>query len=166
MNYIKKFFCRTCEVKIPKWFLITGIILSFIGLINASYLTFDHFNYNSDSFCPIVVDGYGSCHDVTNSEYAEVFGIPLALLGIFYYAFVFGVLVYLTKKNSNFLFGTLFASTLFGFLFSIILVYIQIGPLGAICPYCMLSALISLILFVLDLVLIIQNSIHHKKMLL
>jgi uncharacterized membrane protein len=158
MDFIKKIFSKSSEIKIPKWFFVTGLILVCIGLINAAYLTYSHYQISYDSFCPVTAEGYGDCHDVTNSEYSVILGVPLAVLGVLYYISVLFVLIILWKKKKECLLWLLSVVTSLGLLFSIWLVYLQLWVLQAICPYCMLSALVSVLLFVLDVVFIFQSK--------
>ena len=158
MNFIKKIFFTKSEIKVPQWFFVTVIILACIGFINASYLTYSHYQASYDSFCPIITEGYGDCHDVTNSEYSVILGIPLAVAGIFYYLVVLVGILILLKKKKKCLLWLFSAVTFLGFVFSVVLVYLQLGILHAICPYCMLSAFLSMVVFVLDGVLILFNK--------
>jgi uncharacterized membrane protein len=137
------------QILLPIWFLLSSLFLSFIGLLNAFYLTIEHLA-NSPVACPVFTP---HCNDVLTSSFAEIWGVPLALLGVLYYLFVLGLVAFLYWKPYGWALCGLFVSTLFGFLFSLILVYIQIWVLHAICFYCMLSAGISIILFGLDIVL-------------
>lgn len=119
-------------------------ILSFIGIVDAAYLTYIHFNLDK-SGC--AVDG--GCNAVLTSKYSEFFGLPTAFYGLLYYLFVFGLIfVYQRSRNELYL---LIAKriTILGFLTSLALVYIQTQILGSICPFCMTSAVTSTLLFVI-----------------
>lgn len=138
---MKKIFSR-----IEFWFLV----ISLLGIIDAGYLTWNHF-FNKYGSC-----GLGECDVVLRSEYSEIFGIPTALFGLLYYATIFlGTLLYhKLKKDKLLLYISYFTSV--GLITSVLLVYIQIAIIGAICPYCMLSALTSTLLFV-------AGYIHIKR---
>ena len=81
------------------------------------------------------------CLKVNTSVYSRLMGIPIALLGVFYYSYIFLSTIYLFfSKYRNKIIKFNFAVSTFGVLFSVYLVYVQLGILHAICPYCMLSA--------------------------
>ncbi|MBU1151254.1 hypothetical protein KJ632_00320, partial [Patescibacteria group bacterium] len=56
------------------------IIVAFLGLFDASYLTAEHY-YGTGLNC-IVFEG---CDTVANSEYSTMFGFPVALYGVAFY---------------------------------------------------------------------------------
>ena len=119
--------------------------LALLGLIDASYLTFKHFE-GGEVACGIIpgVD----CDVVLGSMYSEIFGIPLSLLGALYYLTVLVLGIAYLKRRKNVLLQLLFGVTAIGFLTSLYLIYIQAFVLNAYCPFCMISALTSIILFV------------------
>lgn len=140
---------------IPKWIIFSFIIISFIGFLDATYLTVKH--YLGISLNCFVFEG---CDKVTTSQYATVFNIPVALGGAFYYLIIFILSVaYFDTRNLKIL---LFIPplTLIGFLASIWFVYLQFFVIKAICPYCLVSAITSTILFLLS---IFAVKLKYKK---
>lgn len=124
---------------IPEIFLI----LSAIGFTDALFLTKQH--YSRDPFvCPI----FGGCETVTNSAYSEVFGIPISLLGMIYYGIVFLSTLYVYLSNNKKLLPKIAQFTLAGMATSLVLIYLMIYVIAAICFYCTVSALSSTLLFV------------------
>ena len=116
---------------------------SLIGFVDAAYLTAKHY-LGAPPPCGL----FGGCETVTTSEYAKVAGVPLALLGALYYLAVFlSTIVYLDTRRSGILRMTA-GFTAVGFIASLWFVYLQLFVIKAICPYCMLSALVSTVLFV------------------
>ncbi|MBU0661501.1 vitamin K epoxide reductase family protein [Patescibacteria group bacterium] len=128
------------------------MIIVMVGLINAIYLTVEHIkNVLTGEQVMCVVHILGDCNDVLQSEYSEIAGIPVALLGVLYYAAVaLLILLYKTYKHPLF-FYVLLILTSIGFLVSLLLVYVQFFVIHAVCPYCMLSAVVSIALFGLDI---------------
>ncbi len=124
------------------------IILSLFGLGDSGYLTWKHFQETSP-FCP-----RGGCDLVLTSHYAEVWGIPLALIGALGYGSILALALFahwakepgLRKALS----GLLAFSTI-GFLVSLFLVYLQLFVLKSICIWCMASALTMTTIFLLTL---------------
>jgi len=118
--------------------------VSFIGLVDASYLTAKH--YSGGSVTCSILNG---CDEVLNSEYAVIYKIPLALLGAFYYLIVFGLgSVFLFYKQKGLEKYLLFLTSV-GFIFSLWLVYLQVFIIKSLCLYCLVSAFLSITLFVL-----------------
>lgn len=121
-------------------FLVAYAILILVGLADAAYLSALHF-YQADPGCSLIT----GCDVVLSSEYAVVFGIPLAYGGFAYYlTLLMGALVYYqyeTKKALHVLFGV----NLLGFFYSLWLIYVQVALLGAFCQYCLVSALTTTI---------------------
>ncbi|PKL36474.1 hypothetical protein CVV38_01035 [Candidatus Peregrinibacteria bacterium HGW-Peregrinibacteria-1] len=132
---------------LPLWLLVTVMALSLIGLVDSGYLTLKHF-----SGVPPECNIFSGCDVVTTSEYSEVFGVPLALFGAGYYLAVFLLAVFYLDRKKLIALNLIRLATVFGFLMSIWLVYLQIFVIGAICEYCMLSAISSTLLFTLSLI--------------
>jgi len=126
------------------------IVLSIIGLLDSVYLTYIKLA-NATASCA----GIGDCDAVNSSSYAEIAGIPIALLGAGAFLAMF-LLVFLEKRSDFWLEqGPLFVFmlSLIGVLYSAYLTYVEIWVLNAICPYCVLSAIV--------LVLILGLSIYR-----
>lgn len=124
-----------------------SIGLAFIGLLDSLYLTGVKFTGQYALCGPV-----GDCESVNSSIYSEVYGIPIALLGALAYL---GILISLFAEGKNVLGRDtlrlmVFGISLVGVIFSIYLTYIEIAVLKAICPYCVLSAIILVILLVLS----------------
>lgn len=118
---------------------IVIIISTLIGLVDSVYLTWIKLA-QQQAAC----SGFGNCDLVNSSRYAELAGVPIALLGVISYLCI-GIFILLEnrtpffKKNGNLM---IFGISLIGFLYSIYLTYIEIAILKAICPFCVLSALV------------------------
>lgn len=98
-----------------------------IGAAIATYLTVVHYAHVS----PICTTG--GCEKVQRSSYAELAGVPVALLGL---------LAYLTLIATAAVRGlaAAFAGALVGLVgvaFSGYLLWAQLGPIGAICQWCL-----------------------------
>lgn len=108
--------------------------LALVGVAVASYLTWVHYA----ELQPICVGGSGACERVQNSEYALLFGIPVALLGLAGYIAVLGTLA-VPGENGRMVAAFL---TLAGALFSGYLTYVEIVELHAVCQWCVVSAVL------------------------
>jgi len=68
----------------PRWPAVVGTVASVLGLGIAGYLTFEHFTSSSSLAC--ADNGVVNCLKVTTSSYSAVAGVPVALLGLVYFA--------------------------------------------------------------------------------
>jgi uncharacterized membrane protein len=97
------------------------------GIAVAGYLTWVHY----DEAALVCVAG-GGCETVQQSDYAEIAGIPVALLGLVSYS-VIAVLIAGDAPNARL--GA--ASLAFvGLLFSLYLLALQLFVIDAICVWC------------------------------
>ena len=137
--------------KISRWI---SVVLVFVGLIDSIYLAWLKFA-NATAACSNI----GDCESVNSSPYAEVAGIPIALFGAAAY-FLMIILLILEPRNefwrSNASLG-IFGISLAGVLYSAYLTYVEIVILHAICPYCVVSAVVIILLFGLSIVRLIVD---------
>ena len=115
--------------------------LAVAGLAIAAYLTYVHYA-DTTTVC---VAGGGSCEKVQDSEYADLIGIPVALLGLIGYALILGSVW--VRGDAGRLAGTVLA--LSGFGFSAYLTYRELFTIEAICQWCVASAVVMTALAVL-----------------
>jgi uncharacterized membrane protein len=139
------------ESTIKLWMYIAAVI----GLVDSLYLTYVKFTHQV-AFC----GGYGGCETVATSSYASIAGIPIAILGaLAYLAILF--LIYSEKWGGvyqQYAPIIIFGMTLFGFLYSVFLTWVEISVLRAICPYCVVSAVVMTILFILSILRVFGNQ--------
>ncbi|TVR15033.1 MAG: vitamin K epoxide reductase family protein [Balneolaceae bacterium] len=89
---------------------------------------------------------------VITSSWAYVGPVPLAAIGAVYYIVMIAMgSVWLTTKN-ELIERILLPVTAFGFVASMGFVYLQFFVIGAICPFCMVSAAATTILLVIELI--------------
>jgi len=131
------------------WMWISAVVLAIAGLLDSVYLSYIKLS-NQTASCNLI----GDCEKVNNSRYAVIGGVPIALLGVAGFLLVL-ILLYLDRPSAG---GpeavrvALFGVTLAGTLYSIYLTYLELFVLQAICPFCALSAVAMVGLFVLSLV--------------
>lgn len=139
-------------MKIPNRLIIAFLVVSFLGFLDATYLTAQHY---LGTIPPCVITT--GCETVLASEHNAIFGIPVALLGSIYYLLLFLLAVFsLDIKRRIIRFAALL--TPIGFLASLYFVYLQLFVIKEICSYCIVSATTSTILFILGLFIIIKSS--------
>jgi uncharacterized membrane protein len=116
---------------------LAAIVLAVIGLGVAAYLTYVHY----DGIKPVCGLG-GDCEKVQTSEWADLVGVPVALLGLVGYATILATLF--VEREEALIAGALVA--LVGFGFSAYLTYRELFSIDAICPWCVASAVIMTLL--------------------
>lgn len=132
---------------------LTLVGLAIIGFFDSAYLSYEKIT-GSEVACSVLA----GCNTVINSEFATLFNIPLAYLGLLYYIFLF-ILILLTIQNKKTYWLSLLALvTLSGFFMSGYFVYLQFFEIYAICIYCMLSALTSILLFILSSIIYLTRK--------
>lgn len=138
----------TRSLQFTRYFLVV------VGLLDSAYLTWIKLA-NKQAYCA----GIGQCDVVNSSQYAEIFGFPIALLGIGSYLAL--LVLYLLENRSRFWQENspifVFGITLIGVLYSAYLTYIEVAVLHAVCPYCVGSAIVMVILFSLSIVKLRQQ---------
>lgn len=112
------------------------LLLVVIGLFVAGYLSYLKIE-NEAAAC--VETGPFNCNVVLNSIYSELAGIPIAYLGFAVYAAIGALLLLEPRSQALQQNGSLiiFGIGLFGWLFSMWLVYVQLILLQALCPWCL-----------------------------
>ena len=132
------------QSRIPNLLLWVIIILALVGFSDSAFLFSKRL-----SGAPIPCFITSGCDTVSTSPYAVLFGIPLSLLGVLFYLGI-GFLTLLSMDTKNLLVTKLLPiATTLGFLSSVYFIYIQKFKIGASCIYCILSAIISTLLFTL-----------------
>jgi len=137
-------------------FLIGG--LAVFGMVETAFLTFAEIFGKAADVCP--TEG---CKQVLESPYAMVFGVPLTFYGFLAYTSVaiiaFTPILLQLKKPKSFRSKLEDNSWLFLLVMTTIMVVssgylmsVMAFKIEAFCPYCIVSALTSLSLFVLTLI--------------
>lgn len=103
---------------------------------------------------------------VVTSEWAYVLGIPLATLGAGYYLTTTVLAGLWFETRHPLVIKILTPITATGVLASAYFVYLQVGPIGAICPFCLMSAAASTVLFGLELAILRTNELPSTSTLL
>jgi uncharacterized membrane protein len=113
--------------------LAVGIAVA--GCAVAGYLTWVHYA----ELEPVCVGGGGGCERVQASAYAELGGIPVAVLGLASYAAILVAL--LAARGAGLLVAAGLALVCFGF--SLYLTYLELFVIDAICQWCIANAVIA-----------------------
>jgi uncharacterized membrane protein len=101
--------------------------IAVVGIGIAAYLTYVHFA----NVAPICVNG--GCEKVQRSSYATLAGIPVAVLGLVGWTLLLATA--LSRDAAIALAGG--ALALVALAFSAYLLWAQLGPIGAVCQWCL-----------------------------
>ena len=130
--------------------IIIGL-LSFLGLMDASYLAAKHYSGTIPP-CAIVK----GCEAVTTSQYAVInlpiidIGISVALLGAIYYLVVLIISIAIIETKSDWLKKFLSKFSILGLMASIWFISLQLFVIKALCLYCLVSAFSSIAIFIIS----------------
>lgn len=121
-------------------------VLALIGLFISAYLLLYSLGYYGDLLC-----GVGSCEVVQTSEYAVFLGLPVPGWGTAWYAGMFGLALWMaTGRGTEGSAGRLIAlGATAGLGFSVYLTAIEAFVLEAWCRWCVASAVLTVVIFLL-----------------
>ena len=131
---------------------MAAAVVALAGLFVALYLTMFKMGYIGNLACAV-----GSCETVQTSRWATLFGMPVAAWGVLFYAAILAVTLGGMSASLVDRVGVsrlLVGMTAVGVLFSLWLTYLELFVIHAICMWCVISAVLSVILLavcVLDL---------------
>ncbi|GAB3858403.1 vitamin K epoxide reductase family protein [Dactylosporangium cerinum] len=118
---------------VQRWVPPVSLVLSVLGLAVSVYLTIEHYTSSTTLACPDT--GALNCLKVTTSEQSTMFGVPVALLGLLYFAVMVALsLLWSTPRRDVRLARLAFAAV--GVVFVAWLVYAELFILDAICLWC------------------------------
>ncbi|HVG75486.1 MAG TPA: vitamin K epoxide reductase family protein [Thermoleophilaceae bacterium] len=125
--------------------------LALLGLAISIYLTYVHY-----AGIEPVCSSISNCERVQTSEYADLAGIPVAVLGIAGYA---AILLSLRMRAD--------VTALLSYLavaFSAYLTWAELFKIDAICQWCVASAIITLVIAVLATVRALGAPLHQRAL--
>jgi uncharacterized membrane protein len=124
------------------WFLVTA---AYAGFVISLYLTFVHYRgYVSPCY---VVKG---CETVQTSRFSEILGVPVALLGVVYFAAIFYLGIALLSNRAVALIRAYKVVAYLGALAVIPLFLLQAIALKAFCSYCVATEALMLSLWIVS----------------
>jgi uncharacterized membrane protein len=128
-------------------------VLALIGLGIAGYLTWVHYA----GLEPVCVGGGGGCERVQSSRWAELAGVPVAVLGLAGYVAILASLALPEDQGAP---AAAFLS-LVGFGFSAWLTYVEIAKIDAICQWCVASAVLMTALALVSVARLLRDAARH-----
>jgi uncharacterized membrane protein len=141
-------------VTLDRWLGRISLWFAGLGGLVSIYMTVFKLTENQ-SMCL----GNGGCSVVNNSIYAEVYGIPVSVIGIIGYGALVGALLLqhrgaFMEDNSLLI---IFGLALVGFLFTAYLIYVEIALIHALCPFCITSQISMTVVFVLSVIRLLRE---------
>ncbi len=137
-----------------KWLYRSSLALATLGLLVSIYMTIYKLTEN-----PNMCLGNGGCSVVNSSKYAQVNGIPVAVIGMGGYLAILLLLwfeprvSFLSQNGPMIVFGL----ALIGFLFTVYLIYVELALIHALCPFCVTSQITMTILFALSVIRLVRQ---------
>jgi uncharacterized membrane protein len=111
-------------------------LLALVGAGIAGYLTYARYAHVS------IACSTGGCETVQSSEYAEIVGLPVAVLGLAGYLAILATAFFADERAR--VAGA--ALALGGLVFSVYLIFVQIFAIEAFCQWCLASDTVMLFL--------------------
>jgi uncharacterized membrane protein len=135
-------------------FYWTTFVLTCLGFLDSTYLLVYKLT-NNPSMCL----GSGGCHNVNFSPYSEIGGIPVSVFGIIAYLVIAGIILLeprlkIVQENGSL---AIFGISLTGVVFTAYLTWLEIYVIHAICPFCVASAVIISLIFILAIIRLIKQ---------
>jgi uncharacterized membrane protein len=135
--------------------LLANVLLGVIGMCLAGYLTYVH--YNEDALVCTV----GGCETVQQSDYSTMLGVPIAIFGFLMFLTVtLLALARMTDRGpipSDMATMAAWTLLLTSLLYYAYLTYVEIWELEAVCQWCVMSSIVTLLMFVLESVLLTRE---------
>jgi uncharacterized membrane protein len=128
------------------------VVLAIVGLAVATYLTYVHYA----GIKPACTAG-SSCTKVQTSVWSKVGDVPVALLGLIGYAGILASLLLPDREATRL--ATL-GMTVVGVGFSGYLTYRELFSIHAICEWCVSSAVILTILFIVSVIRYVMGDVR------
>jgi uncharacterized membrane protein len=126
--------------------LITQV-LALVGVGIAGYLTYVHYT----GLTPVCAISHG-CETVQSSQWADLAGVPVALLGLISYVVI---LACSFARGERGLLGG-YALTVVAWAFSMYLTYRELFSIHAICSWCVSSAIVLTLLAIVGTVRVLR----------
>ena len=117
-----------------------------VGLIDSAYLAY--LSLSPPTSCPVGEFSIFSCNEVIYSQYAHVYGISVAMLGLGWFILALG-LILVAWRNARFIYGVVVWSLL-GAVGVAGFVYTEIFLLGSICLLCTIAHVMGLAILALS----------------
>jgi uncharacterized membrane protein len=131
----------------PRWPGLVGTAASLAGLGVAGYLTYEHYTGSTSLVCSD--KGIVNCLAVTTSTYSKVVGVPVAVLGLAFFAVMLVLqLPVMWDKGERLIRAARVAWSVVGLGTVVYLLYAELFRIDAICLWCTAVHVLTFVLFV------------------
>ena len=114
------------------------VALAAVGVVVMGYLIYVHYEKTGSTLCDLA-PGF-SCEVVNKSIYAEIFGVPVSVLGLAYFFSVIMLVAGRIRHGAK----AIELFTLGALVFSLYLTVVEVYLLGTICLFCEFSKVLML----------------------
>jgi uncharacterized membrane protein len=132
---------------------IALFILAMAGLLISSYLTYAYVFGG-----PILCNGGHGCEEVRASQQANFFGVPTPAYGVLFYVVLAGLAWLIGVVKESWLLGALRLWTAGGVVVSAYLTYLEAFVINAWCWWCVASAVVATLAFLVVWCLLSDDS--------
>jgi uncharacterized membrane protein len=130
-----------------RWPGLVGTAASMAGFGVAGYLTYEHYTGSTNLVCSD--KGVVNCLAVTTSSYAKVAGVPVAVLGLVFFAVMLVLqLPAMWKRVDHVIRTTRMAWASVGLVTVVYLLYTELFKIDAICLWCTAVHVLTLVVFI------------------
>jgi uncharacterized membrane protein len=150
------FVAATAVVILRQRVKLAVVIMSVVGLAISAYMA-----YVETTASSAVCGAIGDCNAVQQSSYAFILGIPIGVIGLLGYLLMLGLGLMLILSPVSFqsrLVQVFQVIVAFSGLFTIYLTFLEPFVIGAVCAWCLLSALL-----VINLMWLVLPTIKLKR---
>lgn len=126
---------------------LVALACAALGAALSVYLTIEHYSGSNTLACP--ESATVNCQKVTESRFAEIVGVPVAVLGLVFFVTASAVLLVPGRSRAWATVRLVGAGA--GVLFVFWLVYVELFEVEAICLWCTGVHVLTLVLFVATL---------------
>jgi uncharacterized membrane protein len=138
----------TARPAVPWWPSVVGLVICFFGFGVAGYLTYEHYTSSTTLSCP-ATGGVVNCFKVTTSTYSMIHGVPVAVLGLVFFAAMAGLQSPWAWRSPRWgVRAARVAWALVGVGTAIWLIYAELFKIDAICLWCTSVHGLSVLLFI------------------
>jgi uncharacterized membrane protein len=133
-------------VSAPRWAGPTSLVLALLGVAVSAYLTVEHYSSSTTLACPDT--GVVDCVKVTTSSYAELLGVPVALLGLLYFVATAALCLPVAWSSTQaWVHHARLVAVSGGAVFVLYLVWVELFRVDAICLWCTAVHVLAVALF-------------------
>jgi uncharacterized membrane protein len=131
-------------------FMLAEILIALLGF--CGFLLANYIRDTKKGATPLVCPLEGSCETVIHSDYSKFLGIPVELIGIFYYGlvtlsyFLFAFFPTIMPSLTSYI---ILGITTVAFVFSLYLTAVQSLLIKHWCTWCLISAGICTVIFII-----------------